>query len=130
MAISRISKAEQFHHENQTWERSLDFFKQENSYLKTRLSEVVDQVTDNDFLALAEQYQNQFILKDEFIQELQHDIHEQEATLKKGFLTDNPAPNAKTIKRQEKLRNEIEYLEKDFARLRNEFNKYLATVLL
>lgn len=129
MAVSKISKAEQFHHENKTWERSLDFFKQENSYLKMRLAEVVDQVTDNSFLALAEQYQNQFILKDEFMQELQHDIHEQEATLKKGFLKDDPAPEAKTIKRQEKLRNEIEYLEKDFARLRNEFNKYLASLL-
>lgn len=129
MAAVKISKPEQFHHENLTWERSLDFFKQENSYLKTRLSEVVDQLSDNEFLALAEHFQNQFIIKDEFIQELQHDIHVQEDLLREGFIKKSASLDPKTIKKQEKLRNEIEYLEKDFARLRNEFNKYLSTVL-
>lgn len=129
MASTRISKIEQFHHENLTWERSLDFFKQENAYLKTRLSEVVDQVSDKDFLALAEHFQNQFIIKDEFIRELQHDINSQEKNLKDTILRSSEVPDDRTTKKQDKLRNEIEFLEKDFARLRNEFNKYLSTVL-
>jgi len=37
--------------------------------------------------------------------------------------------DSKTIKQQEKLRNEMEYFEKDFANLKNEFNKYLSSVL-
>lgn len=129
MASQKISKIEQFHHENLTWERSLDFFKQENAYLKTRLSEVVDQVPDKDFLALAEHFQNQFIIKDEFIRELQHDINFQEKVLKDTILRNPAVPDSRTTKKQDKLRNEIEFLEKDFARLRNEFNKYLSTVL-
>ena len=129
MAIYKISKGEQFYHENKTWERAIDFYKQENSYLKTRLSEVVDQQIDTGFLALAEHFQNQFILKDEFIRELQQGIHSQQTVLKNGFINEGPKIDNHTIKSQEKLRNEIEYLEKDFARLRNEFNKYLAKIL-
>ena len=31
--------------------------------------------------------------------------------------------------RHNKLRNEMEYLEKDFTQLRNDFNKYLVSIL-
>ena len=126
MAPVKISKPGQFHHENKTWARLLEFFKQENTFLKNRLSEVVDHSADKDFLALAEQFQNKFILKDEYIDELRHDINVQHMDLinDKDCLVDN-----KLMKRQEKLRNEMEYLEKDFARLKNEFNKYLSAVL-
>ncbi|MEO7308214.1 MAG: hypothetical protein ABIR78_12960 [Ferruginibacter sp.] len=126
MAPVKISKPDQFHHENKTWGRLLEFFKQENTFLKNRLSEVVDPSTDKDFLALAEQFQNKFILKDEYIDELRHDINAQDMDLlnNKNSIVDN-----KLLKRQEKLRNEMEYFEKDFSRLRNDFNKYLSAVL-
>jgi hypothetical protein len=125
MAPVKLSKPDQFQHENKTWGRMLDFFKQENSFLKTRLSEVLDHSTDRNFLALAEQFQNKFILKDEYIDELRHDINMQELNLKDT--TENA--ESKLAKRQEKLRNEIEYFEKDFNQLKNEFNKYLSTTL-
>ena len=122
MAPVKISKPDQYHHENKTWGRLLDFFKQENIFLKNRLSEVVDHSADKDFLALAEQFQNKFIIKDEIIDELRHDINLQNVDLinRNDSLVDN-----KLIKRQEKLRNEMEYFEKDFIQLKNEFNKYL-----
>jgi seryl-tRNA synthetase len=122
----KLSKPDQFLHENKTWGRMLEFFKQENSFLKNRLSEVLDLTTDNNFLALAEQFQNKFILKDEFIDELRHDINEQDKRIAEGAGT---IVDGKVIKRQEKLRNEMEYFENDFNRLRNDFNKYLATIL-
>lgn len=126
MSSVKISKPEQFHHENKTWGRLLEFFKQENTFLKNRLAEVVDHRTDKEFLSLAEQFQNKFILKDEYIDELRHDINTQDLDLinSKDGATDN-----KLIKRQEKLRNEMEYFEKDFNKLKNEFNKYLSSVL-
>lgn len=126
MSPVKISKPEQFSHENKTWSRLLEFFKQENTFLKNRLAEVVDQRTDKEFLALAEQFQNKFILKDEYIDELRNDIKTQNFDLLgcKDCLEDS-----KPAKRQEKLRNEMEYLEKDFNKLKNEFNKYLSSVL-
>jgi len=104
----------------------LDFFKQENSFLKNRLSEVLDVSTDKNFLALAEQFQNKFILKDEYIDELRHDINKQELNLKD---TSQNTVDNKLIRLQEKLRNEMEYFEKDFNKLKNEFNKYVSTTL-
>ena len=126
MALVKISKPDQFQHENKTWKRLLEFFKQENTFLKNRLAEVLDNNTDKEFLPLAEQFQNKFIVKDEFIDELRHDIntHAQDMVQK-----DNCTPDIKLIKNQEKLRNEMEYFEKDFYQLKNEFNKYLASVL-
>ncbi|MGB4845198.1 MAG: hypothetical protein WBP16_12095 [Ferruginibacter sp.] len=126
MTPIKITKPDQFHHENKTWTRLLEFFKQENTFLKNRLSEVVDHRTDKEFLALAEQFQNKFILKDEYISELRHDINAQNNDL---LNASDIVSHNKLGKRQEKLRNEMEYFEKDFNSLRNEFNKYLSSVL-
>ena len=126
MSSVKISKPEQYHHENKTWSRLLDFFKQENAFLKNRLSEVVDHKINKELLSLAEQFQNKFILKDEYIDELRHDINIQEQNLEdnRKILVDS-----KLIKRQEKLRNEMEYFEKDFTKLKNDFNRYLLSIL-
>lgn len=126
MATFNISKPEQFLHENKTWNRLLDFFKQENAYLKNRLAEVLDQGVDKAFLSLAEQFQNKFIIKDEIIDELRHDIYEQQHQLEKK---QNAQLDIKTTSKQAKLRIEMEYFEKHFSMLRNEFNKYLSSVV-
>ncbi len=122
------NKSVQFQYENQTWERLLEFLKQENAYLKNRLSEVLDHNTNKDFLPQAEHYQNLFIVKDEFMDEMRHDVHEQETALKKVSDTVKDSIDIKLVKMQEKLRNEMEFLEKDFIKIKNEFNKYLLAV--
>jgi hypothetical protein len=126
MSPVKFSNSVQFHHENMTWGRVLEYIKQENSILKNRLSEVLDTSTDRNFLALAEQYQNKFILKDEYIDELRHDINQQDKALSEN--SGGPLDN-KLLKRHEKLRNEMEFFETDFHKLKNDFNKYLSTVL-
>jgi L-lactate utilization protein LutC len=129
MTNSYISKLDQYHHEHLTWERMLDFFKQENSFLKTRLSQVLDRKIDKEFLALAEHFQNEFIIKDDFIDELKHDISEMEKAVKESTLAMKIVPDIKVETKHNKLRNEMEYLEKNFTQLKNEFNKYLVSVL-
>jgi len=129
MTSSYTAKLDQYRHEYLTWKRMLEFFKQENAFLKTRLSEVVDRNTDKEFLALAEHFQNQFIIKDEFMDELRHDVNELEASIKGTNSSAITAPDKKIETKQTKLRNEIEYLEKNFTQLKNEFNKYLVSVL-
>ncbi len=117
------SNLSHYHHEFSTWERMIGFFKQENTFLKTRLSEVLDQKTDRDFLAYAEHFQNQFILQDEFMDELKHDIREVKNLLDENAVTEDI--KNKTENKYKRLRNEIEYLEKSFSALKNEFNNYL-----
>ena len=129
MSDTMQSKREQFHFENKTWERLLDFFKQENAFLKTRLAEVLDQSSNREFLAFAEQFQSRFILNDEFIDELRHDINIQERKLKDNYINNITLLDIRIIKKQEKLRNEMAYMEKDFPQLKYEFNKYLITIL-
>jgi seryl-tRNA synthetase len=130
MDTMALVKADQFHHENLTWERLIDFLKQENSFLKNRLAQVLDHDGPlvEQFVAVAEQFQNQFISKDGFFDELKHDIHEQELKLTQAGVERDSIVSKKIIKQQEKLRNEMIYLEKDFTRLKNEFNDYLLTV--
>jgi hypothetical protein len=123
------NKLQQFHHENMTWVRSLDFLKQENSHLKNRLSEVVDITTDRTVLAQAEHFQNQFIIKDEFLDQLRHDVNEQERILSERYVRGGNAVDDYVSNRQRKLREQMEYLEKDFTSLRNEFNNYLTLTL-
>ncbi|MBC7421841.1 MAG: hypothetical protein H7334_00130 [Ferruginibacter sp.] len=117
-------KIEQFLHENTTWKRLLDFFIQENSFLKTRLSEVVDKKNDTLFIIEAERFQNEFILKDEFLQDMWRDIKEQQSKLQ-SLQHNKQEADSRITKRQQKLRNEIAFLEKDFPTLKNKFNKYL-----
>ena len=126
MANVTISKPDQFNHEIKTWSRLLDFFKQENTILKNRLAEVVDYRADKEFLVLAEQFQNKFIIKDEHIDELRHDTTLQALDLTNSNIA---ITDVKLIRRQEQLRNELEYFEIDFNKLKNEFNKYLSTGL-
>jgi len=124
------AKLDQYQHENLSWSRSLEFFKQENAHLKDRLTQVVDKTSDRNFLAQAEHFQNQFIIKDEFIDELKHDVNEQARMIKdyskKGLngLEVGVTPFSSV---QEKLREQMLYLEKDFSALRNEFNTYLSS---
>jgi seryl-tRNA synthetase len=125
MTTIEEDKIEQFLYENLSWERLLDFFKQENSYLKTRLSKVLDGNTDKGFLVLAEHFQNKFIITDDFIDELEHDVNE----LRKKLKNETASGDEKVVKLQQKLRNEIEYLEKNFTDLKNEFNKYLLKII-
>ncbi len=120
------SKLEHYQHEFQTWERMLDFFKQENAFLKTRLSEVLDQKIDKEFLANAEHFQNKFIIQDEFMDELKHDIREVKGMVEKNIYPEGL--DKLTVSKYKRLRNEMEYLEKSFAALRNDFNEYLLSV--
>ena len=126
--MSGPKKIEQFLHENITWKRLLDFFNQENSYLKNRLSEVVDRATDKTLIAKAEHFQNEFILNDECIQDIGKDIKLQEKSLQLT-LTQKKLPDQRVCKMQDKLRNEIFYLEKEFSKLKNEFNQYLLSTV-
>lgn len=121
------AKLDQFQHESMTWARSLEFFKQENAHLKDRLTQVVDKTSDKYFLAQAEHFQNQFIIKDEFIDELKHDVNEQARLISDYSKRVNGLNGSLEAfsSVQEKIREQMQYLEKDFAALRNEFNTYL-----
>jgi len=129
MGTIRISGKDQFIHEYQAWTRALDYLLQENSYLKTRLAQVVDNNTDKQFVALAEHYHNLFLQNDDFIKEMLRDIRVQQEFLKNLTDSHSVAPEKAILKKQVKLRNEMEHFERKFSQMKNEFNQYLVSHL-
>ena len=124
MENKNISGLDQFMHENQMWERALNFYKLENAFLKTRLSQVVDKNTDRDFVNIAEHFHNRLLFTDEYIKELFLDLRTQ-TQLIKGSVAGNIAQDNAINGMQRKLRKGMENFEKDIASLKNDFNTKL-----
>jgi hypothetical protein len=80
-------------------------------------------------LAQAEHFQNLFIIKDEFLDQLRHDVNEQERILTERYIRTGNGVDEYVTNRQKQLREQMAYLEKDFAAMRNEFNRYLVATL-
>ena len=107
--------------EQEAWKRSLEFYKQENALLKYRLSEMVDKSEGDHFLQTAEYFQNEFLIKDEWLQRLAHSLQ----TIQERRSTDNGIKQAtnNVHSLQEELRNQIGKFEHEFIQLSNDFNK-------
>ena len=106
--------------EYKRWEILLSSLKNENAFLIVKLSEVLEEKEDKEFVSKAEYFQNEFITKDEYIKELENDIRSELVLL--GNTTDGKVP-VKSLRKHEKLRNEITYLQRNFSNLCIEFNK-------
>lgn len=109
--------------EYKRWEILLSSLKNENAFLILKLSEVLDEKEDRDFISKAEYFQNEFITKDEYIKDLENDIRSELRLL--GGIKDKVS--AKILKKHEKLKNEIRYLQTNFSNLRIEFDQCLKT---
>jgi len=108
----------QIQHELTSWLRLIEFLRQENALLKYRLSELVDNSDDPNFLQIAEYFQNEFLIKDEALKKLIKDlrdysdiIQKQEQVLTHPLITHN------------KLRKEISQFQEKYSSLSTEFNK-------
>lgn len=104
------------------WVVSLNRLKEESYYLKTRLSEALDKHTDRELIAEAEDFQNLVIVRDEFIKDIAKDAKSQEEKLKEA-LSKNNSYEKNWLKQQQKLRNEVAYLEKDFTKMNEDFSR-------
>ena len=113
-----------FQNESELWKRSLEYIRQENSYLKNQLADIVIQDISTEFLYKAEEFQNRFIIKDEMIETVQRNIYEFNNWIYDHLRQDNK-DNDKYFMIQKKLRNEIEQLEQRFINLKFEFPNYL-----
>ena len=106
--------------EYKRWEILLSCLKNENAFMILKLSEILEEKEDKEFIIKAEYFQTEFINKDEFIKELENDIRSE---LKLLGNTQQAQLPLKLLKRHEKLRNEITYFQKNFSNLRVEFDK-------
>jgi hypothetical protein len=124
MKALKISQPDQYQHEVLTWERALEFYKQENAFLKTRLSQVLDQPQGASFLDAAELFNTRFLFADELLSSLMQDIRQQKELLQRSSNGDH-THDKPVQKYQHKLRAEMEKLEIDLSTLKQEFNQQL-----
>ncbi len=123
MAGSSVYKIEQFNYEQTMWLRQLDFFKQENAWLKTRLAAALDGNTSKSVLPQAEYFQNQFICNDEQVENLKAQVNKLSAIKPQSTTTKNMAAM------QHKLRIEMELFETTFINLKNAFSKFVTVAV-
>lgn len=109
-----------YEHEIQTWERALDFYAQENSYLKTWLSELVDNSSDKAFLVKAEYFDSRFLFTDDYIKAFKQDLRTQLQSILNIKTRDNNFEQ-EMDQSQQKFRQEMKLFEKALAKLRTEF---------
>lgn len=126
--MTHNKKFTQFRHESDTWKRYLQFIQQENNHLKTRLSQVLQHDTDEQFLERAEYFQSKFIAEDDTVNMLRQDIHELDNMLSKDIPED--ANTVKELqKKLKKMHKDMEIVERQFSKLKSDFNLYLTESL-
>lgn len=115
----------QFQEENDIWKRSLEFLLHENVNLKNQLSGLLkERQLSPEFLQVAEQFQSKFIMSDEVINLMRHDVAELEKLLIRDIYEDG-ALIKKVTQKHKKLHKELKTLKKTFDNLKRDFNNYL-----
>ena len=115
----------QMYHENEAWKRLLNFMLDENVLLKYRLSEIVRYISDPQFLEKAEDFQSRFVKKDILISLLRDDVAEIGSLL----ISKEPDHSDRIVQihsRLKKLRNNVAEIEKQFSKLKLDFNRYMS----
>ena len=118
-------KLKQLQYESDTWKRLLGFMMDESIHLKNRLSEVLKDKFDKNLLVEIEGFQNNFIKEDELIGLLRNDVAGLDKLLEREIFEDGKIVN-EIDRRLKNLRNNIVYAEKQFSKLKLEFNNYLS----
>ncbi len=117
-------KLKQLQFENNTWKRLLCFMMDENIHMKNRIAEILKTAVEKNMLEEIENFQNSFIRQDDLIGLLRNDTFELDRLLVREKFEDGKIK--KMIDEQLKeLRNNINIAEKQFSKLKSEFNNYL-----
>lgn len=117
-------KLKQLRYEKDTLKRLLDFMLDENVHMKNRLSEVLQEKFDKNLLKGIEVFQSSFIKEDELIGLLRNDVAELDKLLVIEIFDDNIMEVI--YKKLSMLRNNIVTAEKQFEKLKLDFNSYLS----
>ena len=118
-------KLMQLRYESETWKRMLAFMKDENVHLKIRLSDVLKNNFDKQFLEKLENFQSSFVNEDDLISVLRNDVAGLDKLLVWESLEENDCMRHIENK-MASIRNNIDQAEKQFRGLKLEFISYLS----
>jgi hypothetical protein len=117
------------HHQHTDWLRELEFYKLELGILTERLAEVASANTAMSVAQQVEHFQNRFILLNEQLDVLRHDVKLKEQALQEEIKTKPSHIDEKISQPTETLLERVSYLFKSIADTRFEFNGFLAKTL-
>jgi regulator of replication initiation timing len=118
-------KLKQLQYEAETWKRLLGFMTDENIHLKNRLSEILKDGFDKNLLDEVEGFHSRFVKEDEMIGLLRNEVAELDKLLVREIFEDGSLI-LKGEKKLKTLRNNVSNAEKQFGKLKTEFNSYLS----
>jgi hypothetical protein len=122
------SNSQQYIFENSSWIRLIEYLHQENTHMKNRLSEIIDQIINKESLGLAEQYQNRFLTKDDLYDHMLHVLSGQAIKWKELKSKPVSAISLDIKRTHKKIREQIEFIEKDHALIKQDYNTYLSSL--
>jgi len=122
------SDAQQYIFENSSWIRLIEYLHQENTHMKNRLSEIIDQITNKESLGMAEQYQNRFLTKDDLYDHMLHVLTGQATKWKEIKSKPGSTISIEIKKTHKKIREQMEFIEHDHALIKQDYNTYLSSL--
>ncbi len=113
----------------QDWTRTLQFYKTEIPYFKKRLVEISSKNTGEDIRKEIEHFENEFIVLNEDLDELQHNVNlQQDASIKSA--TEKPLfINVRMAKVDDNLGELIDSFELEFAKNKKQFYRFLSNTM-
>ncbi|HPF89741.1 MAG TPA: hypothetical protein PLL57_03700 [Flavobacteriales bacterium] len=113
------------HHDQREWLNALSFYKEDISILEHRLEDIVRRNNKPEVMAEVEHFQNQFIREREVIDELRHEIKQEENVLEKEMKDHPVAIEHRYFKDHTELRDRYQTFEKLYRELKQEFQQWL-----
>jgi hypothetical protein len=120
------TNSSQYLYEITAWIRLIEFLNQENTHMKNRLSVVIEGIYNKENVAMAEHFQNQFIVKDDVYDHMLHDLNKQVGKWQQNTIC--PALLKDLKKSHANLCHQIESLEREQAVIRKDYNTYLSSL--
>jgi regulator of replication initiation timing len=117
-------KLKQLQYEIDTWKRLLGFMIEENIHLKIRLSEVLKNKFDHNLLEEVEDFYNKIIKEDDLFLLLRNEINELDKLFDNIIFKEEDVL-IKANRKFKRFRNNINATEKQFGKLKMNFNNYL-----
>lgn len=114
------------HFEHKQWKRELLFWEDELKSLQNRLNELVLRWTDKEVLAQLEQYQNQFMIQKNAIDELEDHIILHETNISEHFKKGEDVLDFQMIKEHTEFRNKMDTQRILYSDLKRNFFRFLS----
>ncbi len=108
------------------WEKKLVLYKEELVALNKQLIELAAKSNNKEALAHIEHFHNQFVIQNENIDILKHDLHQHTKKIKKSLEANSESLSYEEFESHQQLKDQFESEIKVYFDLKDEFAAFLA----